>query len=228
MKGTLYGIGVGPGDPELLTLKAIKTIGSCGVIAVPGSGAEKQTALGIACDYIGEKPILSLDLPMTRNKSALQYKRRLAAEAICERLDKNENVGFLTLGDPMVYSTYSYLHSIITSRGYTAKTIPGITSFCAAAAALGQPLCEGDEGLHIIPALYTDLDNALMLDGTKVLMKSGRKLSETIDLINEKKLRAVMAQRVGMDGERLFFNLDAVADTEYFSIIIVKGEGNEK
>ena len=223
MKGILYGIGVGPGDPELLTLKSIKTIAACDVIVAPGSGAEKQTALGIAHAYIGEKPVLPLDLPMTRDKSELTQKREQAADMICAKLDAGESVGFLTLGDPTVYSTYSYLHTMITSRGYEATIIPGVTSFCAAAAALGRPLCEGDEALHILPASCEDLENAILLDGTKVLMKSGKKLRETIDLLKEKKLEATIAQRVGMEDEKLSDDLDADVETDYFSIIIVKG-----
>ena len=224
MKGILYGIGVGPGDPELLTLKAIKAINLCDVIAMPDSGGEKQIALDIAREYIGEKPILALDLPMIRDQAELERKRMAAAGAICAKLDMGEQVGFLTLGDPMLYSTYSYLHGIITARGYTAKVIPGVTSFCAAAAALGQPLCEGGQSLHIIPALYADLESALALDGAKVLMKSGRKLEEAIELIKEKKLRAAVAQRVGMDGERLLQDVSEDVDAEYFSVIIVKGD----
>ena len=95
MKGTLYGIGTGPGDPDLLTLKAIKTISGCDVIAVPDSGTENQIALNIVKEYIAGKPILSLDLPMTCDKFDLQKKRELAAEAICAELDTGKSVVFL-------------------------------------------------------------------------------------------------------------------------------------
>jgi len=221
MNGTLFGIGVGPGDPELLTLKAIKTIADCDILTVPDSGTDNHIAFDIANEYVGTKPIIHLDLPMTRDKSKLMEKRMIAADMICVELDAGKNVGFLTIGDPMLYSTYSYLHTIIVSRGYTAKVIPGITSFCAAAAALGQPLCESDEALHIIPALY-DAQVALNLDGTKVFMKSGKKLNDVIDILKEKKVKAKMAQRVGMDGEQLFDDLDKNVESDYFSIIIVK------
>lgn len=228
MKGILYGIGVGPGDPELLTLKAIKAIEHCDVIAVPLSGDEKRTALGIVREYIGEKQVYSIDMPMTRDKRELQKSREQAAGFICERLDSGENVGFITLGDPTIYSTYGYLHKMVTCRGYTAKIIPGVTSFCAAAAALGEPLCEGGEPLHIVPASYGDLEGSLSLDGTKVLMKSGKKLKAAIGLIKEKNLlsKASMAERVGMDGERLVRDLSGETDAGYFSVVIVKGESD--
>ena len=221
MNGIFYGIGVGPGDPELMTLKAVKTIAYCDILTAPDSGADNHIAFDIANEHVGIKPIMHLDLPMTRDKSKLLKKRMIAADTICVELDAGKNVGFLTIGDPMIYSTYSYLHTIIVSRGYTTKVIPGVTSFCAAAAALGQPLCEGDEVLHIIPSLY-DAEAALNLDGTKVLMKSGKKLNEVIDLLKEKELKAIMAQRVGMDGERLLHDLNTDVEADYFSIIIVK------
>lgn len=231
MKGILYGIGVGPGDPELLTLKAVKAINHCDIIAVPDSGAEKQTALDIVREYVGKKTVVSLDMPMTHDKDELQKSRERAAGFICERLDAGENVGFITLGDPTVYSTYGYLHKIITLRGYTAKIIPGVTSFCAAAATLGEPLCGGGEPLHIIPASYGDIDGSLSLDGTKVIMKSGKKLNAAIDLIRKKNLleKASIAERVGMDGERLVRDLSelkAESVAGYFSIVIVKGESD--
>ena len=222
IKGIFYGIGVGPGDPELLTLKAIKVIGNCDVLAVPDSGAEKQTALSIAHEHIGSKPVMHLDLPMTCDKAELKKSRAAAAEKICARLDSGKSVGFLTLGDPLVYSTYSYLHKFIVARGYTAKVIPGVTSFCAAAAALGQPLCEGGESLHIIPSLYENMENTLALDGTKVLMKSGKKLGDVIDRLRKQGSKAMMAQRVGMDGELLYRDLSEEIQSDYFSILIVK------
>jgi len=221
MKGILFGIGVGPGDPELLTIKAINAITDCDVIAVPDSGAENQVALGIASKYIDKKPVMLLDLPMTCDKVKLQEQREVAVDSICIELDKGKKVGFLTIGDPMIYSTYSYLHTMIISRGYKVKVIPGITSFCAAAAALGEPLCEGNQALHIIPALYDNTENALKHDGTKVLMKSNKKLNEIVNLLREKDIDAKMAQRVGMEGERLFHDLNADVETDYFSIIIV-------
>ena len=236
MKGILYGIGVGPGDPELMTIKAINTITACDIIAVPDSGSEKHVALDIAYRHIGDKPVLHLDLPMTHDVSELQKKRFEAAATICSQLDMGRKVGFLTLGDPMIYSTYSYLHTIIVSRGYTVTVIPGVTSFCAAAAALGEPLCEGGQTLHIVPATYTDSEKLLLQEGTKVFMKSGRKLCEMITHISKQNRRAFIAQRIGMDGEKLYRDVRELrelrdpnkeTDTDYFSIIIAK-EGNAK
>jgi len=225
IKGTLYGIGVGPGDPELLTLKAIKAIHDCDVLTVPDSSAENKIARSIVHEYIVTKTVLHLELPMTCDKFELKKSREIAADTICAKLDTGKSVGFLTLGDPMLYSTYSYLHKLITARGYPAIVIPGVTSFCAAAAALGEPLCEGGESLHIIPALYDNIENILSLDGTKVLMKSGSKLIDIVNHLKEKEIEAKMAQRVSMDGERLYRDLSGDMDTDYFSILIVKDKG---
>ena len=226
MAGILYGIGVGPGNPELLTLKAVKAMAVCDVFAVPDSGGEQQIALDIAREYVAYKQVLSLDLPMTHDRAELLRKRELAADEICARLDAGKNVGFLTLGDPMVYSTYSYLHRIIVSREYEARIIPAVTSFCAAAAALGEPLCEGSDALHIIPALYGDMENALKLDGTKVLMKSGSKLDQALETVSKSNQQAFIAQRVGMEGQRLLrYPAEDVSnniESDYFSIVIVK------
>ena len=103
IKGTLYGVGVGPGDPELLTAKAIRVIRESDVIAVPQSGAGEQTALQIAAQYIGDKPLLHCDMPMTRDKAKRDACHDRAADDICALLDEGKNVAFLTLGDPTVY-----------------------------------------------------------------------------------------------------------------------------
>ena len=227
MKGILYGIGVGPGDPELLTLRAIRAIKECDCIAMPDLGAERRTAFDIAKEYLTDKSMLPLELPMTHDPEALRKKRTQAADLICEKLDAGLSVGFLTLGDPTVYSTYTYLQTIIVARGYEAKMIPGVTSFCAAAAALGQPLCEGGEPLHIIPALYGNLESALSLSGTRVLMKSGSKLGEALECIREKRLAASVVERVGMAGERVI--ADALAepvDAGYFCVVVVREKAN--
>ena len=113
-KAKLYGVGVGPGDPELLTAKAIRVIRECAVVAVPQSGAGDQAALTIAAEYIGDKPVLHCDMPMTRDKAARDASHDRAADEICALLDEGKDVAFLTLGDPTVYSTCWY---VVKARG---------------------------------------------------------------------------------------------------------------
>lgn len=227
MKGILYGVGVGPGDPELLTLKAVRTIEACPVIAAPDSGHSEKVALNIAQDYIKGKELLLCSLPMTRDEEQLARSRREAADQLCLQLEQGRDVAFLTLGDPSVYATFSYLQRLVVEAGYEARMIPGITSFCAAAAALGQPLCEADEPLYILPAACEDLERALDQGGCKVLMKMGRSLDSTLELLDGKGLTAStrLVERCTMPEQRLFTDIAAEKpQTGYFSVAIVRKE----
>lgn len=225
LKGKLYGIGVGPGDPELLTLKGARLIRECGVIAVPDSGTGEQVALDIAREQVGDKPVIYCAMPMTRDKAALARSREAAADQLCDQLEAGRDVAFLTIGDPTVYSTYLYLHRMVAQRGYAVEMVAGVPSFCAAAAALGVPLCETGQPLHVLPASYPGTDEALGLDGVKVLMKSGKKLTELLrELDRRGQLQsAVLAERVGMQQQRLVHDLTKMeGEPGYLSVVILK------
>ena len=116
MKGKLYGIGTGPGDPELLTIKAVNTIQKCGVIAVPKTGNGEKTAFAIIEKYLDGKQLLECRFSMERDIEKRKETRQIAAADIIEFLDDGKNVGFVTLGDPTTYSTYMYVHEIIVSK----------------------------------------------------------------------------------------------------------------
>ena len=134
MKGTLYGIGVGPGDPELLTLKALRLIKEADVIALPGEEPKETVAYKIvegAYKEISEKVLLPVHMPMTKDPELLEKYHDEGAVLIKKELDKGKNVAFLTLGDPTVYSTYIYVHKRIKEMGYPTEIVSGITSFCA-------------------------------------------------------------------------------------------------
>ena len=224
-KAKLYGVGVGPGDPELLTAKAIRVIQECAVVAVPQSGAGDQAALTIAAEYIGDKPVLHCDMPMTRDKAARDASHDRAADEICALLDEGKDVAFLTLGDPTVYSTCWYVVKRVAARGYETELVPGVPSFCAAAAALGRALCEDGEMLHIIPASHGAVDEGLDLAGSKVLMKAGKSILEVRDKLAARGAlqNAALVERCGMEGQRIVTDLSTMDDpTGYFSIILVK------
>jgi precorrin-2/cobalt-factor-2 C20-methyltransferase len=222
MKGSLFGVGVGPGDPSLLTLKAVDIIKSADVIAVPDTGGEK-TALNVVAAYLGSKEIMPCPMPMTKDREFLRRSHENVAEMICERLDGGQNVAFITLGDPSIYSTYMYIHKLVEQKGYSVQMIPGVPSFCAAACALGIPLCEGGEVLHIFPASYGGLEENLALKGGKVLMKSGSKTADVLKTLKNLGLRAQMVECCGMENERIYRNIDeAAVSSNYFSIIVVK------
>ena len=140
-KGILYGVGVGPGDPELMTLKAVNIARLADVIAVPHKEPAKCTALNIAVKAVPElreKPILPVDMPMTKDKAKLEQAFAAGAQTLTEALEEGKTVCFLTLGDPTVYSTYLYLHKRVAGAGYRAEIAPGGPSFCAALAALRE------------------------------------------------------------------------------------------
>ena len=151
-RGTLYGLGVGPGDPELLTLKAVRLLREADVIAAPDKGSGEKTALTIVKDYIQGKPLLPCVTPMVRDQKVLDATHDQIADSICALLEEGKNVAFITLGDPTVYSTYMYVHRRVLERGYEAVLVPGVPSFCAAAARLGRSLTEMDLPVHIVSA----------------------------------------------------------------------------
>ena len=225
MKGKLYGIGVGPGDPKLITYKAVERIGLTPVIAVPTTGEKRQIAFEIVAPYLSHQEIISCYMPMTRNKEVLSLSHKSCADQIQRYLEEGKDVAFLTLGDPTVYSTYIYIHKHIVSRGYEAHIIPGVPSFCAVAARLGSALCEEGEMLHIIPASYEGTEIALELKGNKVLMKTGKSLKKVITLLKEKGLfeKAQMVSCCGMKEEKIYPTLENVEhENSYFSVVVVK------
>lgn len=224
--GKLYGIGVGPGDAELLTLKGARLIRECDVIVLPKSGKSVNVAYEIARKAVPEaetKEILEVDMPMTREKEILQQAHRQAAETVIGCLDAGKTVVFLTLGDPSIYSTYCYVHNLVKDAGRETEIVPGVPSFCAVAARLGEALTEASEGLHIIPASYAGLEEALNLEGTKVLMKSGKAIGEVKDLLQKRGETVRMVERCGMEGEKVCNHLEEIEENaSYFSVLVVK------
>lgn len=227
-RGILYGVGVGPGDPELLTLKARRILSEADVIAVPDKGAGEKTALGIVQNYIEGKPLHICAAPMVRDQAVLDQVRDGIAAELCALLEERKTVAFITLGDPSVYSTYLYIHRRVLARGYEARMIPGVPSFCAAAAQLGTGLCEGGERLLIVPASHQDVSDCLSVDANLVFMKAGREIGALRQKLEEAGLlaRAAMVENCGMENERVYPRFgDAPADSGYFSVVLVKRDG---
>lgn len=223
MTGILYGVGVGPGDPELMTVKAVRTARNADVIAVPHKEKEKCLALRIAlgaAPELAEKETVAVDMPMTKDPIRLENAYQAGADTLCGLLDAGKTVCFLTLGDPTVYSTYLYLHQRVAQRGYETHIIPGVTSFCAAAAELGISLCENKEQLHVIPGTYTPAE-ALRLEGTKVLMKND--LPKTLPVLRQMGAYAAMVENCGLPNQHVYRTADEIPeDAGYFSLLIVK------
>ena len=226
-RGVLYGVSVGPGDPELLTLKAVRAIERADVVAVPDIGHKRRTAYSICEEYLGGKELLDCSTPMTRDRSLAQAAYERVAGDICALLDEGKSVAYLCLGDIGVYSTYAYVHDIVVARGYEALIIPGVTSFSASAAKLGTALCLGSERLVVAPASPASIDDVLDMRATKVFMKSGKQLGELQRKLAERGQldRASMVANCGLPDERVyerFADVDADGDADYFSVVIVK------
>ena len=224
-RGTLYGVGVGPGDPELITCKAVRLIRENEVIAVPGKDARKSAAYRIAVQAVPElteKELAPIPMPMVKDRARLEEEHRKGAETLKTYLDRGRNVVYLTLGDPTIYSTFSYLQRILEEEGFPVELCNGVPSFCAAAARLNLPLSEWDEPIHILPAVH-GTDHALNLPGTCVLMKPASQMKEVKALLRQSGREAAAVLNCGMVGETVCRNVDEIPDDAgYFSLIISK------
>ena len=224
-KGIAYGVGVGPGDPELMTVKAIRLIKENDVIALPGKEPKETTAYQIAVQMVSElaeKELVPVFMPMVHDKKVQQENHEKGAALIASYLDQGKNVVYLTLGDSTVYCTFSYLQHILEADGYQTELVSGITSFCAAAARLNIPLTEWQEPMHVIPAVHR-LEEPLELPGTYVLMKSGSKMKEVKDLLRQSGKQVSMVENCGMPDEKIYRDVEEIPDEAgYFSLIIAK------
>lgn len=237
--GTLYGIGVGPGDPELMTVKGAGIISRCKYIFAPKARGERgSTARAIASPYLGsDSAVQELVFPMTTDQDELARHWDCAAGQIADLLQAGEDVCFLTLGDPLLYSTYIYLLRALRTRlpNLRAVTIPGITSFSAAAALTHFPVGKAKEPITVIPT--TDdpvlVKAALAQNGTTILMKIGKRLPMILDILEEENLidQAVFVARAGQEGEQVETDLrklrDTASESGYLSIILVHAEGRK-
>ena len=222
--GKLWGVGVGPGDPELLTLKAVRVLRQADVVMLPDAGGQEKTALNIVQEYIDGKPLSFVKMPMVRDKAVMEEAHEQAAREICALLDQGKQVAFLTLGDPAIYSTYMYLHEKVLDWGYPVEVVPGVPSFCAAAARLNRSLCLGREPLLVIPASH---DSQALLDvpANKVFMKAGRSILELQQTLADRgQLEgASMVENCGMPNERVYPRFaDLKEPSGYFSLVIAK------
>ncbi len=232
MRGTLFGIGVGPGDPELITFKAARILKEVSLVAVPVAEQDKQsTAYRIAERFIRpECRVMEIEFPMTRNRGSLEEAWREARAVVQNSLDEGCPTAFLTLGDPMLYSTYIYLFHHLKAAGYAVETVPGISSFNAAAAAAGVPLAFGDEKLIIVPGSEAAQMSPSEMGAfqTLVIFKVARCYDQIVAALKKsgRLEESVLIMSCGMPGERIVSNLEAVAGPElsYFSLIISRKE----
>ena len=225
--GTFYAVGVGPGDPELLTLQAANILKRCPVIAAPQTKSGQMLALDIARSALDlrEKEILPLSFTMSREPALREESYQTAARQIEAFLQKGLDVAMVNLGDVSIFATAYYILERIREDGFQTLMAPGVTSFSAVAARLGCSLTQIDAPLHIIPA-SADLDRALQLPGTKVLMKSGSAIHETVQALERAGLldRAALVADCGLPTEQVYRDLRKLPENlSYFATIIVQG-----
>ena len=230
-RGIAYGVGVGPGDPELMTLKACRLIRENDVIAVPDRVPQEAVAYKIALGAVPElagKELVPVYMPMVRDRELIARSHREAADTIEGYLDQGRNVVYITLGDSTIYCTFSYIQHLLEADGYETELVPGITSFCAAAAALNVSLTEWNEPLHVVPAFHNTEEGSLKWPGNYVLMKSASKMREVKEMLSHTGLDVQAVENCSMDSEKVYRSLDEIPDDAgYFSLIVAK-EKKEK
>lgn len=228
MMGTLYGVGVGPGDAELVTVKAARLLRAADVVFAPVSRDDKDsTALAIAKDYLSGAEMVSLTFPMTRDGAVLSRYWDEAAERIADCLRAGKNAVFITLGDPGIYSTYAYVRDRIIHMGLAVETVPGITSFTAGAAAANRSLGESGDRIAIIPFLKeeTELDDYLERFDTVVLMKVFRNFAGLKQYLKGKAItdKTFLFSNIGMRDERIAIGEEILKmeDPGYFTTLVI-------
>ena len=225
MKGIAYGVGVGPGDPKLMTLRAIELIRENDVIAVPGKEPKESVAYKIAAAVVPEiadKELVPVYMPMIKDRTLIDEEHKKGAALLKKYLDQGKNVVYITLGDPTIYCTFSYLQHYLEADGYPVELVPGISSITAAAARLNLPLTEWDEPLHVLPAFHKT-DAAMNLPGTYVLMKSASHMKDVKETLrmSGKDVQAVID--CGMPTEQVYRSLEEIPDDAgYFALVIAK------
>lgn len=235
MAGILYGVGVGPGDPGLLTLKAVQRIQECDMIGIPAKEKDSCRAYQIAekaVPEIKDKPIVCVAVPMTTNPERLEEAYNTGCSLLRGFLDEGKKIAFLNLGDPTIYGSYMMIHERIQKSGYEAELISGVPSFCAVAAALDVSLGARKENIHILPGCY-DKEDLHAWDGTKILMKSGGKISdikqELISMEDEGILKAMAVAECGMENQTMYEDIRSLDDSAgYFTTIIIKEQRERK
>ncbi len=241
MKGKLYVIGVGPGDPDLLTLKAFRILNEVPCLCVP-KGREEGSSLALSIVKgvadLESKEIIEAYFPMRKTgkqevtkeiDAELKAKWQGTVQTISDRLNRGIDLAFITIGDPALYSTFFYLYQGLMELKHEVdlEIIPGVSSIHAAAAKAKLPLVLGDERVAIIPAAYpADLENLLKNFDTLVLMKVCKSFNQIVKTLERLHLvdQAVYMVRLGHENERVFSDIRSVneSDLDYFSLMIIK------
>ncbi len=227
MSGILYGVGVGPGDPELMTVKAWRLISTAKVIAFLAANGSESTARNIAKPFLPDDATeLAIDMPMRVEREPAMVAYDAGAARITEHLSKGTDVVMLCEGDPFFYGSFMYIFERLSEK-FETVVVPGVTSITAAAAQMGVPLCERDDVLKVLPAT---LDEARLVEELETcqsaaIIKVGRhfgkvkKVLAALDLTS----KATAIVKATHDDQAIRKVADIAEDTlPYFTTIIVK------
>ncbi len=229
MSGTLYGVGLGPGDPGLITLKAARLIGGAAVIAYPALEDGGSLARGIAADLIpGGAREIALRIPFVVDREPAQAAYDRGADEIAGALRAGDDVVMLCEGDPLFYGSFMYVHARLSGQ-FDVQVVPGVTSVTACAALAGLPLAARDEVLTVLPGTLPDdaLRSRLEMAQAAAIMKVGRHLGRIKAVIDALGLmeRAVYVERASLPNQRVM-PLSEVDEAPYFSMILLT-RGND-
>ncbi|QLA15315.1 precorrin-2 C(20)-methyltransferase [Desulfolutivibrio sulfoxidireducens] len=232
--GTLYGLGVGPGDPELVTLKAARILGRVDVI-LAASSTKNDYSLSLDVVRPHLRPgveVIRLGFPMTRDQGILDAAWEKNAARAADVLKSGRDAAFITLGDPLLYSTFGYLlprlRSILPEA--PVSIVPGITSFQAAAAAAGEVLAESGENLLILSGVADEARNRelLGLADRAVILKAYRNFPAIREMLRREGREGgtIFATRLGIEGERVVRELEDAPDAPHYLSLCLVGRRN--
>ena len=214
----LYFVGVGPGDPELITMKAARILQEADAIAIPDSGKD-SVVWKIAGKWMEGKPLCRLPMPMKGRREDWEEAHRQAAEILLDWLEKYKTIAYPVLGDPGIYASSSYLMKHIAPH-HPCKVIPGIPAMCAVAAELGIPLCEQGERLLVVDHLEND---DRKVNENTVVMKAEKNWEQLEKL--PPTAHIFFARNVGLPEQQLGADIDALGKNSYFTTAILKKKG---
>lgn len=228
MNGIFYGIGVGPGDPELLTVKAINTLKKINAVIAPKTEKKSGSlALSIVEKYLtSEVEIIFQTFPMVKDFAESKIIFENNKQEILNLIRAGKNVAFLTLGDPMFYSTYIYVFQLLKECDVEIETIPGVPAFLAISSYIGRTLTFGNDILTVIPATADKekIISALKISDTTVLMKVYKNFPEIVEMLDAEKMldNAVLVSRCGLENEKILDDLKNHKDEKmnYLSTIL--------
>jgi precorrin-2/cobalt-factor-2 C20-methyltransferase len=229
--GTLYGVGVGPGDPELLTLRAVRILQAVPVVAYPATPQGGAQARDIAAEWLTGKREIPMTMPCMLDRGPVNQSYDEAAATIAEELTAGRDVAILCEGDPLFYGSFSYLLQRLGNR-FPCVVIPGINSVSAAAAAAATPLVTGERRLTVVPATAGDeaLRQALLGNDSVAILKPGRHRAHLLELLREtgRTEETLYIEQASRPEERIIKRFKDIPATPgpYFALFLVIRTGN--